>query len=242
MLLTVLTVASLLVAVALAAYAWNLRRDERLRSAARVTALAEAIEGSTGHGPAMFDRDPRSAVQGRPLLKVAVGFAMAVGIIVLIAMTGDRREAPSATPAPAAQNPGESLELLSMRHQRAGNALTVTGRTIAENLKSVKWNDKQDVVRPADKPLTPTGAVVDPINEYTHEDGCSITGGYVYRGSALEALAGTYFYSDFCGGWVRSVHVVNGQVTQETLWPSLDTGASVFFDHRTVGAARLLNG
>ena len=127
MLLTVLTVASLLVAVALAAYAWNLRRDERLRSAARVTALAEAIEGSTGHGPAMFDRDPRSAVQGRPLLKVAVGFAMAVGIIVLIAMTGDRREAPAATPAPAAQNPGESLELLSMRHQRAGNALTVTG-------------------------------------------------------------------------------------------------------------------
>jgi len=125
--LTVLTVASLLVAVALAAYAWNLRREERLRSAARVTALAEAIEGSAVHGPAMFDRDPRSAVQGRPLLKVAVGFAMAVGIIVLIAMTGDRREAPAATPAPAAQSAGESLELLSMRHQRAGNALTVTG-------------------------------------------------------------------------------------------------------------------
>src|SRR5688500_19967480 len=110
--LTVLTVASLLVAVALAAYAWNLRREERLRSAARVTALAEAIEGSTVHGPVMFDRDPRSAVQGRPLLKVAVGFAMAVGIIVLIAMTGDRREAPAATPAPAAQSAGESLELL----------------------------------------------------------------------------------------------------------------------------------
>ena len=34
-----------------------------------------------------------------------------------------------------------------------GDCLTVTGRTIAENLKSVKWNDDQDVVRPADKPL-----------------------------------------------------------------------------------------
>ena len=33
-----------------------------------------------------------------------------------------------------------------------GDCLTVTGRTIAENLKSVKWNPDQDVVRPADKP------------------------------------------------------------------------------------------
>ena len=41
-----------------------------------------------------------------------------------------------------------------------GDCLTVTGRTIAENLKSVKWNDHQDVVRPANKPLTPTGGVV----------------------------------------------------------------------------------
>jgi dihydroxy-acid dehydratase len=41
-----------------------------------------------------------------------------------------------------------------------GDCLTVTGRTIAENLKSVKWNPDQDVVRPATKPLTPTGGVV----------------------------------------------------------------------------------
>jgi dihydroxy-acid dehydratase len=41
-----------------------------------------------------------------------------------------------------------------------GDCLTVTGRTIAENLKSVKWNPDQDVVRPADKPLLATGGVV----------------------------------------------------------------------------------
>ena len=41
-----------------------------------------------------------------------------------------------------------------------GDCLTVTGRTIAENLKSVKWNPDQDVVYPADKPLLPTGGVV----------------------------------------------------------------------------------
>jgi len=41
-----------------------------------------------------------------------------------------------------------------------GDCLTVTGRTIAENLQSVKWNPHQDVVWPADKPITATGGVV----------------------------------------------------------------------------------
>jgi len=41
-----------------------------------------------------------------------------------------------------------------------GDCMTVTGRTIAENLASVKWNDEQDVVRAADNPITVTGGVV----------------------------------------------------------------------------------
>jgi dihydroxy-acid dehydratase len=41
-----------------------------------------------------------------------------------------------------------------------GDCLTVTGRTIAENLASVKWNPDQDVVRPANEPLLATGGVV----------------------------------------------------------------------------------
>src|SRR5881227_4426377 len=41
-----------------------------------------------------------------------------------------------------------------------GDCITVTGRTIAENLKGVKWNPHQDVVRSADKPITATGGVV----------------------------------------------------------------------------------
>ena len=41
-----------------------------------------------------------------------------------------------------------------------GDCPTVTGRTIAENLKTVKWNPDQEVVRPADKPLLKTGGVV----------------------------------------------------------------------------------
>jgi dihydroxy-acid dehydratase len=41
-----------------------------------------------------------------------------------------------------------------------GECMTVTGRTIAENLKRVKWNKDQDVVRPADKPILVNGGVV----------------------------------------------------------------------------------
>ncbi len=41
-----------------------------------------------------------------------------------------------------------------------GDCMTVTGRTIADNLKQVQWNDAQDVVHPANKPLLKTGGVV----------------------------------------------------------------------------------
>jgi dihydroxy-acid dehydratase len=41
-----------------------------------------------------------------------------------------------------------------------GDCMTVTGRTMAENMASVKWNDEQDVVRPANNPITVTGGVV----------------------------------------------------------------------------------
>jgi dihydroxy-acid dehydratase len=41
-----------------------------------------------------------------------------------------------------------------------GDCMTVTGRTIAENLERVAWNDEQDVVRPANKPLNHSGGVV----------------------------------------------------------------------------------
>jgi glucose/arabinose dehydrogenase len=39
-----------------------------------------------------------------------------------------------------------------------------------------------------------------PIAEYNHSEGCSVTGGYIYRGEAIPALTATYFYSDYCTG------------------------------------------
>jgi len=56
-----------------------------------------------------------------------------------------------------------------------------------------------------------------PVLEVAHGDGgaCSITGGYVYRGSAIPELRGHYFYSDYCGGWLRSFFW-DGSVVGET--------------------------
>ncbi len=59
-----------------------------------------------------------------------------------------------------------------------------------------------------------------PVITYSHEEGCSVTGGYVYRGSAIPEIAGTYFYSDWCSQWIRSFKYVDGQLTEETDWSS----------------------
>jgi glucose/arabinose dehydrogenase len=45
-------------------------------------------------------------------------------------------------------------------------------------------------------------SLVDPVEEYNHSQGCSVTGGYVYRGEALPEWGGIYLYGDFCSGFV----------------------------------------
>jgi glucose/arabinose dehydrogenase len=48
-----------------------------------------------------------------------------------------------------------------------------------------------------------------PVAEYSHSDGCSITGGYVYRGKQFPHLVGTYFYSDYCSGNIWGMQLGN---------------------------------
>ena len=50
-----------------------------------------------------------------------------------------------------------------------------------------------------------SAGLVLPVYEYGHDEGCSVTGGYVYRGAAIPELAGHYFLADFCNGFIRSI-------------------------------------
>ena len=78
-----------------------------------------------------------------------------------------------------------------------------------------------------DAPTCDGSGLTPPVVEYEHTDGCAVTGGYVYRGAAIPSLRGTYFYADFCNGWVRSFRLVNGQVTDEREWPELAPGGRI---------------
>ncbi|HSD27284.1 MAG TPA: PQQ-dependent sugar dehydrogenase [Vicinamibacteria bacterium] len=57
-----------------------------------------------------------------------------------------------------------------------------------------------------------------PVYEYPHPQGCSVTGGVVYRGCRMPDLAGTYFFGDFCTGLVRSFRLASGQATDLREW------------------------
>ena len=65
-----------------------------------------------------------------------------------------------------------------------------------------------------------TGGITLPLIEVEHGDSgtCSITGGLVYRGQAIPEIAGHYFYSDYCGGYLRSFRYENGSVVDQTDW------------------------
>ena len=63
------------------------------------------------------------------------------------------------------------------------------------------------------------GRLVKPVAQYSHARGCSITGGYVYRGSAVPAAVGRYFYGDYCSGTVWSLKLVGGVARQIRVEP-----------------------
>jgi len=54
-----------------------------------------------------------------------------------------------------------------------------------------------------------TSQLVEPVAEYSHKHGCSITGGYVYRGQEINSLMGKYVYGDFCAGTIWTIDKEN---------------------------------
>jgi glucose/arabinose dehydrogenase len=79
-----------------------------------------------------------------------------------------------------------------------------------------------------------TAGLTDPVLEYPHDEGrCAISGGYVYRGARIPALAGAYLYSDACNGSIRGTAIGPGITSREVDF-HVDGGRVVGFgeDHR----------
>jgi hypothetical protein len=136
-LLLTLAIVALAAAAGFGWFAWHLLREERRRSAARIAALANAIDAATpatrttGVGE-LFAPQPSAAAQGSPMIKAAVGMALAVVLIVVVASAnrggGTTGRADASTAVQSTPTRGAApLELISMRHTRERDTLTVTG-------------------------------------------------------------------------------------------------------------------
>jgi hypothetical protein len=120
---TLLTVVAIAVAGVLAVVVWVQRREAQQRSAARVAALAAAIDGPSEFAFEQAGlKAPGHGESRRGWIVAAGAVPVVLAVAALLVARGPREVSPSA----AARQP-DSLELLDMRHARAGDLLTVTG-------------------------------------------------------------------------------------------------------------------
>ena len=102
------------------------------------------------------------------------------------------------------------------------------------------WNITEGLSCYSAAGCTRTG-LTDPIIDYPHTGACSITGGYVYRGTAIQGLQGHYFYSDYCAGFLRSFRYSNGVAADQTDW-GITTSAVASFGQDFGGELYMISG
>ncbi|MCL5801548.1 MAG: PQQ-dependent sugar dehydrogenase [Gammaproteobacteria bacterium] len=78
-------------------------------------------------------------------------------------------------------------------------------------------------------PSCKKSGLVLPVLEYDHDQGCSVIGGFVYRGRAIPELAGHYFYSDYCTGFLKSFKYAGGKATEQRDWKVGEIGNILSF-------------
>jgi glucose/arabinose dehydrogenase len=86
-------------------------------------------------------------------------------------------------------------------------------RSKLDALANYGWRVFEGRARFAPGAPTAGGDLVPPISVYSHKQGCSITGGYVYRGHSVAGAVGRYYFGDFCSGRVFSLRVKGGRAT-----------------------------
>ena len=81
-----------------------------------------------------------------------------------------------------------------------------------------------------------------PVYDYGHTEGCSVIGGYVYRGAAIPELSGHYLFSDYCSGWLRSFRGAAGSVADRRAWAGIDLARVVSFGRDAAGELYVIAG
>ena len=75
----------------------------------------------------------------------------------------------------------------------------------------------------------------DPVWEYGQDDGCSVTGGFVYRGAAIEDLYGAYVFGDYCTSRLWAVQISTGEVEFRDLGVEVPGGSLASFGEDAQG-------
>jgi glucose/arabinose dehydrogenase len=70
--------------------------------------------------------------------------------------------------------------------------------------------------------------LIDPVKQYSQGQDCSVTGGYIYRGSRQPDLNGAYIYGDFCSGKIWMLRALNGNIQVDQLLTDSNTSLSSF--------------
>jgi glucose/arabinose dehydrogenase len=102
------------------------------------------------------------------------------------------------------------------------------------------WNEMEGA-HPFEGGSNPDGAVL-PVFEYDRsEGGCSVTGGVVYRGSAIPGLVGAYLFTDYCDGRLRAIRAAGGQTVDERTFDDVSGNSLVSFGTDGAGEVYVLS-
>ena len=131
-----------------------------------------------------------------------------------------------AQPVPLLRGPPDRRPLHRRRGPEPGRG-DRRGPRLASRRRELRlehhWRARSATAPPA--AATAPGSTL-PVYEYSHSEGCSVTGGVVYRGCRMPDLAGTYFFGDFCTGLVRSFRLASGQATDVRDWTASVRGVN----------------
>ena len=75
---------------------------------------------------------------------------------------------------------------------------------VSDQGKNLGWPYREGTACFRPSANCPSSGLTAPVYEYDHSDGCSVIGGYVYRGTAIEGRRGYYIFGDFCDNELRS--------------------------------------